>query len=370
MMALKRDYYEVLSLQREAGADDVQSAYRKLAMRFHPDRNPGDEEAAAKFREVAEAYEVLRDPEKRKRYDRYGHAGLEGMDMPDFSSMDIISRMFGDLFGGIFGGDNGDSRERGGGDIHTDVEISLEEAAKGVAKQVRIRRADVCASCKGSGGTSKSKRKSCPTCHGRGVVMQQGGIFTVRRTCPACQGEGSTLSDPCKDCNGNGLVLKEATINVSIPAGIDTNMAFFVENEGHASARGRRGNLRVGVRVREHALFKRRGDDLICQATITYPQAALGCDIEVPTIEGRRITQALARGIQSGEVLSIPSQGMPNVHGRRRGQLLVQVIVETPRTLTKRQDELLRELAALDETDPPPQRKGWLDKVKSFFTGG
>jgi molecular chaperone DnaJ len=193
----------------------------------------------------------------------------------------------------------------------------------------------------------------------------------VQRTCPACQGQGSTLSDPCKECEGNGLVLKEADVTVDIPAGIDSNMEFIVEGQGHAGERGApRGDLRVAITVRDHPFFKRHGDDLVCQAVITYPQAALGCEIEIPTVDGKRVTHTLPRGTQSHEVLTISGQGMPSVRGRRRGNLLVQIIVETPRSLTKRQEELLRELADADDKNVSPQRRGWLDKVKSFFTDG
>ncbi len=365
-MANKRDYYEVLGVARDAQPDQIDSAYRRLAMKYHPDRNPGDDSAADKFKEVAVAHEVLRDPEKRQRYDRFGHAGLEGMDMPDFSSHDFMQSVM-DLFGGIFGG-GGHGGPRGGRDTRVVVELSLEEAARGVSKQVKFTRAEHCPACKGTGASSPSKRQTCRTCGGRGTFVQGAGFFSVQRACPACQGEGSVITDPCKECEGQGLVAAEATVTVNVPAGIDTNEYFTVRGEGHAGDAGAgRGDLQVIAKVREHSLFTRRGADLVCQAVITFSQAALGCDIEIPTIDGKRMTQTLPRGVQSHEVLSIPNQGMPTGRGRR-GNLYVQIVVETPKQLTKRQEELLRELADLEDRNVSPQRRSWLDKVKSFFT--
>ncbi len=372
-MANKRDYYEVLGLKREAAPDEIDKAYRRLAKQFHPDRNSGDGEAMESFKEVAEAYEVLRDPNKRQRYDRYGFAGLEGMQMPDFGNADVLSSMFGDIFDSLFGGGGGRGRggPKAGRDVRVTVELDLAEAARSVTKQLQFRRADFCDACKGSGGTEKSKRRNCATCAGRGVVLQGGGFFAVQRACPTCQGQGSMLSDPCKECQGHGLVLREATVSVDIPAGIDSNMEFIVEGEGHAGEKNApRGDLRVAVTVREHPFFTRHNDDLICQAVITFPQASLGCEIEIPTVDGKRFTHSLPRGTQSHEVVTITGQGMPSVRGRRRGNLMVQVLVETPRSLSKRQEELLRELADADDKNVQPQRRGWLDTVKSFFTEG
>lgn len=370
-MPTKRDYYEVLGLKKDASADDLNRAYRELAKRFHPDRNSHDEESTQRFREVAEAYEVLRDPEKRQRYDRYGHAGLEGMEMPDFSSMDVLQSMFGNIFESFFGGGGRQRGPRGGRDVRAAVELELVEAALGVTKQVRVRRADVCTTCRGTGETEKSKREKCATCNGRGAVVQRSGPLAMQRPCPKCEGQGAILTHPCKDCDGQGLVLKEVTVPVNIPAGVDSQMEMNVEGEGHAGDRGApRGDLRVEISVRDHPFFQRHNDDLVCQAVITFPQAALGCEIEVPTVDGKKLTQSLPHGTQSHELLTIPGQGMPSLRGRRRGNLLVQIVVETPRQLTKRQEELLRELAVLDETNVSSQRGSWLDKVRSFFSDG
>jgi len=361
-MAQKRDYYEVLGVSRDASAEDIKRAFNKFALKYHPDRNPGDAEAAEHFKEGAEAYEVLRDADKRKRYDRYGHAGLEGMPMQDFDLQSIF-----DMFGGIFGGHQSGPRQ--GRDARIVVELGLEEVARGVAREVRFPRIEYCRKCNGTGGTEKSKKRTCQTCGGRGAVVQRGGIFSFRSDCPTCHGEGSFLSDPCPECEGQGLVMEEATIKVDVPAGIDTNQGFILRGQGHVGERGApRGDLQVIAKVREHSLFVRRGADLMCQAVIGFPQAALGCDVEIPTIDGKRITQPIPRGVQHDEVIKVPGQGLPTGRGRR-GDLYVQVVVETPRSLTRRQEELLRELAQLDETNVSPKRKSWLEKVKSFFSG-
>lgn len=368
-MASKRDYYEVLGINRGASADEINKAYRKLVMQYHPDRTSGDKDAETKFKEVAEAHEILRDPDKRSRYDRYGHAGLDRGDVPEFNG--DFSRMFGDLFDSFFGGGGrGRTREQQTGrDLRADVELDLVEAARGVSKTITVRRADTCGRCRGSGAAEGSQRKQCSACHGRGVRLQGGGFFTVQRECNACQGQGFVMTRPCPDCAGNGLVLAEGSISVDIPPGVDSNMDFIVEREGHSGGPGvARGDLHVRIHVRKDAFFERHGDDLVCQAVITFPQAALGCEVEIPTVEGKVIKHALPRGVQSNEVVTIAGQGMPNVRSRRRGSLHVQVVVETPRQLTRRQEELLRELAEVDEKHVSPQRKGWLDKVKAFFT--
>ncbi len=365
-MANKRDYYEILGVERTAPAEEITRAYRRLVMQFHPDRNSGDKDAEAKFKEVAEAHEVLRDPDKRRRYDRHGHAGLNGVDLPNFGNAESFSQMFGDLFESFFGG--GRSRQPTGRDLRASVELDLAEAARGASKTLHVRRADTCARCKGSGCAEGAQRKPCRQCNGRGVVLQGGGFFTIQRECGACHGEGAVITDPCRDCQGHGLVMADAAIPVTIPPGVDSNMEFLVEREGHSGGPGvARGDLRVLIGVRKHPLFERHGDDLVCQAFITFPQAALGCAIEIPTVEGELRTHALPRGVQSGEVVTVSGQGMPNVRGRRRGNLHVQVVVETPRNPTRRQEELLRELAELDDKHVSPQRKSWLDKLKQFF---
>jgi molecular chaperone DnaJ len=367
-MASKRDYYEVLGVTKTASAEEITKSYRRLVMQYHPDRNSGDKEAETKFKEVAEAHEVLRDPEKRRRYDRYGHAGLQAGDVPDFGDGSVFSRMFGDLFESLFGRGRG---RQTGRDARAVVELDLAEAASGVSRTVSFERADLCPKCRGTGAAENAQRRTCRTCHGRGVMLQGGGFFTIQRECPTCHGEGQILTNPCKECEGNGLVPGEASVSVNIPPGVDNNMEFAVEGEGHAGGPGvPRGDLRVLIQVRPHTFFERHGDDLVCQAVITFPQAALGCEIEIPTVDGKSLSHTLPRGIQSHDVVTLAGQGMPNLRSRRRGTLHVQVVVETPRQLTKRQEELLRELAEMDDKNVSPQRKSWLDKVKSFFTDG
>jgi molecular chaperone DnaJ len=368
MASTKRDYYEVLGVAREADAEEIKRAYRKLALQYHPDRNVGDGEAEQRFKEAAEAYEVLRDPDKRHRYDRYGHAGLEGLNVPHFNNAESVFDLFGDIFGDIFGQRTRRGPQRGR-DRKVEVELELTEAFRGVTKTVTISREELCAECSGSGCRRGSRLSPCRRCNGHGVVIQSQGFFRVQQTCRACGGSGSVITDPCTVCDGQGRVMAKRTMSVSIPPGVDTGTAVRLGGEGEAGDPGApRGDLYCLVRVREHALFKRDGPHLICQVPITFSQAALGAEIEVPTLEGK-ISHPLKRGTQSGEVLRIPGQGMPGLRGSRRGDLLVQVIVETPRSLTKRQEELFRELAELDQKHVSPERRSFLDKLRQFFAG-
>jgi molecular chaperone DnaJ len=366
MASRKRDYYEVLGVQRNADPEEIKRAYRKLAMQYHPDRNVGDGEAEEKFKEAAEAYEVLHDPDKRHRYDRYGHAGLEGMNVPHFNNAQSVFDLFGDLFGDIFGG-----RQRhgpqAGRDLQVAVDLDLIEAAQGVSKTVALAREEVCVECGGNGSRRGTQPASCRRCGGRGVVIQSQGFFRIQQTCRGCGGRGTVVTDPCPECNGNGRVLARRTLEVSIPPGVDTGQRLVLRGEGEAGDnRAPRGDLYCLIRVREHPFFQRDGTNLICQVPITFSQAALGGEIEVPTLHGT-VQHKLRRGIQSGEVVRIANQGMPNFRGGRPGDLLVHVVVETPRTLTRRQEELLRELAELDQKHVSPERKSFLDKLKSFF---
>ena len=363
-MATKRDYYEVLGVSRDASPEEITKAYRKLVMQYHPDRTSGDKDAEVRFKEVAEAHEVLRDPEKRQRYDRDGHAGMQGVEMPSFGSFGDILREF------FFGGGRGGSPQTGQ-DLEVDLELDLAEAARGGQRTLDIRRADICSKCKGSGCAEGSKRQTCRTCNGHGAVLQSGGFFNirVRRECPTCHGEGTVITNPCKACRGNGLVVAEASVTVNVPAGVDSGQCLPVRGEGHAGGPGvARGDLLVVFHIRKHPLFERHRDDLVCQAFISFPQAALGCSIDIPTVDGQKLSHTLPRGIQSHEVVTIPGQGMPNLRTGRRGHLHVQVVIETPRQPTKRQEELLRELAEMEDRNVSPQRKSWLEKIKQFFT--
>jgi molecular chaperone DnaJ len=370
MASTKRDYYEVLEIDRTADGETITKAYRKLAMKFHPDRNGGDSAAEDKFKEAAEAYDVLRDPDKRARYDRYGHAGLDGFAPGGhhFGDARSVFDVFGDLFGDIFGGGRGRGGPRGGRDLQYQLDIDLVEAARGTKKSITIPREELCQECSGSGAKRGTKPAMCRRCDGHGVVVQRQGFFSVQRTCSGCGGRGTVITDPCPACHGEGRVTIRRTLEVAIPAGIDTGMRVRLNGEGEAGdPGGPRGDLFVVVRVRDHPLFARDGQNLVCQVPVTISQAALGAEIEVPTLDGPH-KHAFPRGIQSGEVLRISGQGMPNVRGGRRGELLVQVLVETPRNMTKRQEELLRELAELDHKNVSPARKSFVDKVKEFFS--
>jgi molecular chaperone DnaJ len=366
-MASKRDYYEVLGVRRDADGEEIKRMYRKLAMQYHPDRNVGDAEADLKFKEAAEAYEVLRDPAKRQRYDRYGHAGLEGMGGPNFNNAQSVFDLFGDLFGDIFG-----QRQRHGPqpgrDLQVIVDLDLAEAYRGTQKTVTIPREELCSQCNGSGCQPGTQPAMCRRCNGQGAVVMSQGFFRVQQTCRACGGRGSVITDPCTTCHGEGRVEVRRSIDVAIPPGVDTGTRIRLSGEGEAGDPGApRGDLYCTIRVRDHALFQRDGTNLICRVPITFSQAALGGDIEVPTLDGP-ITHTLKRGIQGGEVVQIHGKGMPSLRGGRRGDLLVQVLVETPRNLSKRQEELLRELAELDHKHVSPERKSFLDKLRDFFT--
>jgi molecular chaperone DnaJ len=368
MASTKRDYYEVLEIERGVEVEVITKAYRKLAMKYHPDRNVGDETAEEKFKECAEAYDVLRDPDKRARYDRYGHAGLEGFNgAPHFDNARDVFNVFGNLFGDLFGG----GRQAGpqpGRDLQYQLDIDLVEAAKGVKKTFTIPREELCPECGGSGAKRGTKPANCRRCDGHGVVVQRQGFFSVQRTCPGCGGRGAVVTDPCGHCHGAGRLEVRRTIDVNIPPGVDTGVRVRVPGEGEPGDPGApRGDLFVVVRVRDHVLFQRDGNHLVCQVPITVCQAALGAEIDVPTLDGA-IHHTLPRGIQSGEVLRVAGKGMPNIRGGRRGDLLVQVVVETPRNLTKRQEELFRELAEIEHKNVSPARKGFLEKLKEFFS--
>jgi len=366
-MAEKRCYYEVLGVKREAGDDELKKAYRSLAMQYHPDRNSGDEEAAHHFKEVAEAYAILSDSQKRQLYDRYGHAGLNGVQMPDFNSADSVFDVLGDLFGGIFGG----SRQRGprpGQSIGVEIEIDLREAARGCTRSVTIPRQENCGECDGSGCRRGTNPGTCRHCRGQGVVLTNQGFFRIQQTCRGCGGRGVIITDPCSTCQGRGRVAVRRTLDINIPAGAFDGVQVAARGEGEAGAPGApRGDLICQVRVREHPLFKREGDNLICQVPITFSQAALGGEIRIPTLDGP-VTYTLKAGLQSGEVVRVSGKGMPSLRYRRTGDLLVVVALETPRGLSKRQEELFRELAEIDHKQVSPQRKSFLEKLKGLFS--
>ena len=379
-MATTRDYYEILSVDKTASGDEIKRAYRKLAMKHHPDRNPGDQEAETKFKEAAEAYEVLSDEDKRARYDRYGHAGLRGTSGHDFSHMqaDDIFSMFNDIFGDVFGQQGG--RGRGGPratrgySLETQINVSLEDAARGIERDVDFTRQDVCETCNGSGGKPGTEPIVCGTCGGQGQVQQAGfgGMFRMVTTCPACSGKGNLFSDPCPDCRGKGQRAKKRTISVRIPAGIQTGQAIRVAGEGEPgqSADGKmagpRGDLHVLVVVDDHELFTRDGDDLILTLPISFAQAALGAEIDVPTLDEQQAV-TIKPGTQHGEAHRLRGRGMPNLRTGRHGDLIVVINLEVPRKLTERQRELLEEYAETESHDVMPRSKGIWEKIRNYI---
>jgi len=369
-MASKRDYYEVLGVARDADEDTLKRAYRKLAMQYHPDRNVGDAEAEGKFKEASEAYDVLRDPEKRQLYDRYGHAGLEGAGLPNFANADAVMDIFGDILGDLFGG--GGRRRRGpqpGRDLQMAIEIDLLEAARGVQKTIKVPRSERCSDCSGSGAKPGTKPTTCRRCGGHGVVIQGQGFFRIQQTCGACGGQGVVITDPCHSCRGHGAIEVERSLTVNIPPGVDNDISIRLSGEGEAGDRGAPpGDLYCVLRVRKHPLFVRQGQDLHCEVPVTISQAALGRPIEVPALDGQFVTQSLKHGTQSGEEIRIHGKGMPHLRGGRSGDLVVHVRIVTPRKLTKRQEELFHELEEIDGTEIPPERKSFLERIREFFT--
>lgn len=374
-VAEKRDYYEVLGVSREAGSDDIRKAYRQAAMKFHPDRNPGNAEAEASFKEAAEAYEILSDPEKRQRYDRYGHQGMQGAGAHDFSGMNVqdIFSMFDDIFGGgLFGGGR---RGRGGGvDLEMQVELSLEQVAAGVEQTVEFDRQDFCDTCSGTGSEPGSKRRNCPTCGGYGQVEQSTGLGAffgrVVTACPSCRGKGTLVVSPCKKCRGTGRQAKHRVLTVRIPAGINDGQGVRAAGEGEPSENGSaRGDLHIYVRVRPHPFLERHGQDLLCRVPISFAQAALGAKIEVPTLKGA-VELTIPAGTQHGQTFRLSDRGLPSLRSRSRGDEVVQVWIEVPRKLSPRQSELLREYAKTEDQTVLPESKGFFEKLAEFFSGG
>ena len=367
----KTCYYEVLKVTRESTDREIAKAYRKLAVKFHPDSNPGDEEASKNFKQAAEAYEVLSDTDKRARYDRHGFAGVEG-GSSQFGSAEDIFAAFGEMFGGGGGGGFGDifgrgNRTRRGSDIQIQMTLTLEEASRGVEKTISFEKRHSCETCDGSGSKPGSQPQGCQQCGGRGQVLQSAGILRVQTTCPVCRGAGKIIVDPCTDCRGQGQVNREVELEVQIPAGVDDGMQVRLSGEGEASSSGGpNGDCYCFINVRKHKLFHRDGRDLILQMPISYTQAALGAEIEVPTLDGPD-TIKIARGTQSGDVLKLAGRGMPDPRGGRKGDLLVQTYIETPKKLGKDQEELLRKLAELEKTNVLPEQKNFLQRITDYF---
>ncbi|MCA9267362.1 MAG: molecular chaperone DnaJ [Planctomycetales bacterium] len=366
----KRDYYEVLGVARTASEREIAVAYRKLAVKYHPDSHPGDEQATELFKEAAEAYEVLSDATKRARYDQHGHAGVGGA-APHFHDVSDIFEAFGDIFGGsIFGDMFGGGRRRGprrGADVQVEVTLDLEEAAAGVDRNIAFNRHESCKSCGGSGARPGSSPQPCVRCAGSGSIVQSAGILRVQTTCPTCQGAGSVISDPCGDCRGRGITPKKVEIKVAIPAGVDTGMRVRVSGEGEPSPNGGPpGDCYCYIKVREHKLFQRDGSHLLLRLPITYSQAALGATVEVPTLAGRQELKIPA-GCQSGDVFRIRGQGLKDPRGRGAGDLHVQTYIEVPKKLSKQQAALLRQLAEVEHAEVTPERKSFFASLAEYF---
>jgi molecular chaperone DnaJ len=367
----KRCFYEILGVERGAEEGELKAAFRKLAMKWHPDRNPSDKTCEARFKEINEAYEILKDPDKRAAYDRFGHAAFEhgGPGGPAGFSSDFGSA-FSDLFEGIFGMGAGrarSGRERGA-DLRYNMEIKLEEAYAGKAAQVRIPTSVTCEACSGSGAKAGTRPKACPTCGGQGRIRHAQGFFTLERTCPGCQGRGQVIESPCHSCAGSGRVTRERTLSVNIPAGVEDGTRIRLAGEGEAGVRsGPAGDLYIFLSIAGHGFFQREGADLHCRVPISMVTAALGGEFEVPTIDGTNTRVKVPEGTQSGRRFRVHGKGMPVLRSKQTGDMYIQVLVETPQKLTKRQRELLAEFERLSSRDTQPESSGFFGKVKEFL---
>jgi molecular chaperone DnaJ len=374
-MMAKRCYYETLSVERTATETDIKVAFRKQAMQWHPDRNSGDHAAEHRFKEVNEAYEILKDPDKRAAYDRYGHAAFEqgsGMNGAHGFGTDFattFSDIFDDLFGMGARRGRGSGRERGA-DLRCNMEISLVEAFSGKTAQIRIPTSVTCEACSGNGAKPGTKPKACPMCAGQGRVRHAQGFFTLERTCPNCQGRGQVIESPCNSCSGSGRVMRERTLSVNIPAGVEDGTRIRLAGEGEAGVRGGPpGDLYIFLSLGSHPFFQREGADLHCRVPVSLITATLGGEFEVPTIDGSKTRVKVPEGMQTGRRFRLQAKGMPVLRSRQFGDMYVQVVVETPQKLTKRQRELLLEFERLSSTETQPESTGFFGKVKEFLDG-
>ena len=370
----KVDYYEVLQVTREASDQELKASYRKLAMQYHPDRNPNNPEAEEKFKEITEAYAILADSEKRSLYDRFGHAGLGSSGGGAAGFDPAIFQDFGDIFGDIFGfgdmfgqGSRRRSRAQRGADLREDLHLEFNEAVFGTEKQVTVRRHETCDACRGSGAAPGKAPVTCKSCNGRGQVRYQQGFFSIARTCPTCQGAGSVISDPCPKCKGEGRLVRERVVEAQVPAGVEDGTRIRFTGLGEAGAfGGPGGDLYVVLHVKEHAFFEREGNDLHCVVPISFAQAALGTEIMVPTLEGDHKLK-VPEGTQSGTTFRIRGKGVPVLNGHGKGDLHVEMRIQTPGKLNKRQRELLAELGELSPVENKPQHRSLLGRVKDMF---
>lgn len=377
MSATEIDYYELLEVSREADDKTIKSAYRRMAMRFHPDKNPGDAEAEARFKQCSEAYDCLKDPQKRAAYDRFGHAAYQqgmgggghggaGMGAEFGDIGDIFESIFGSAFGG--GGAAGRQQARRGADLRYDMEVSLEEAFQGTQTEISIEVSQTCDSCEGSGAEPGTTKRGCNMCAGHGKVRAQQGFFVVERTCPTCHGRGEVIEKPCRSCGGEGRVDRPQTIEVDIPPGVDSGTRIRLSGKGEAGPFGSPpGDLYIFLHVKRHKVFEREGTTLLTRVPITFTTAALGGAIEIPGIDGEMISVEIPAGIQSGKQLRKRGAGMPVLQGRGRGDMVIEIIVETPTRLTARQKEILRELQETETGEECPQSKGFFDRIKDAW---
>ena len=372
MPVQKRDYYEVLGVARAATPQELKSAFRKLAIQFHPDKNPGDKASEEKFKEASEAYEVLCDAEKRARYDRFGHQAPGGFGPSPWEAGGFaggnINDIFGDIFGEIFGQRRGArGAKMRGTDLRYNLEVGFAEAAFGSEAKVKIPRHKQCDACKGSGARSGTAARTCPTCNGSGELRMTQGFFQISRTCGHCQGEGKVITDPCATCRGAGKVETESVLSVRVPPGVDTGTRLKLSGEGEPGDKGGPpGDLYVVVHVQEHPIFIREDTEVICEVPISFTQAALGATIDVPTLDGK-VKMKIPSGTQSGKVFRLRGKGIPHLNGQHRGDQHVRVTVEVPEKMNKRQRDLLEEFAKLSGEDSLPQQKGFWSKVREIF---
>jgi molecular chaperone DnaJ len=369
----KRDYYEVLGVSREASEQEIKSSYRKLAMQYHPDRNPENPHAEEQFKECTEAYGVLIDSEKRQRYDHFGHAGVNGgsgFSGFDPSAFTDFSDIFGDIFSDLFGVNMGGGRRgrpQRGGDARADLTLTFEEAAFGKQTQVKVRRYEPCEQCHGSGSAGGRGPSTCATCRGHGQVRYQQSIFSIARTCPTCQGSGRVISDPCGKCKGEARVMRERTVDVSVPPGVEDGTRIRYQEQGDSGPNGApAGDLYVVLRVKPHSFFEREGKDLYCSVPISFSQAALGSEIIIPTLDGEHRLK-VPEGTQSGTTFRIRGKGLPALQSSGKGDLFVRIRVQTPSRLNKRQKELLEELGTTFTMENKPEPRSLFDKVKEIF---
>lgn len=368
----KRDYYEILGVAKGVSEADLKKAYRRVAMKYHPDRNPDDKDAEEKFKEASEAYEVLSDENKRAAYDQYGHAGVEGAGgMGGGFGGGGFSDIFGDVFGDIFGGGGGGRRggPARGSDLRYTLELSLEDAVKGTSVKIKVPTLVSCKTCDGSGAKAGTKPATCTTCGGHGQVRMQQGFFSVQQTCPTCRGKGKIITDPCKDCHGHGRVEETKTLNVKVPPGVDNGDRIRLAGEGEAGAEGGpSGDLYVQISVKEHEFFQRDGKNLYCEVPIGLVEACLGGEIEVPTLDGR-VKLKIPEETQTGKLFRLRGKGVAPVRGGAAGDLLCRVIVETPVNLTSKQKDLLRQLQEdmTGSSTHSPKQSSWFEGMKNFF---